>query len=94
MLIIRNVFTAKPGKASQLAKQMKEAMAGRQGMKIRVLTDFVGKMNTVVMEVEADSLSEFENQYKEYMSNPEIKEKMKGYTDLWSEGKREILQVM
>lgn len=94
MIIIRNIFTAKPGKASQLAKQIKEAMASREGIKVRVLTDFVGKMNTVVMEIETGSLLEFENQYKEYMSNPEIKEKMKGYTDLWLEGKREILQVM
>lgn len=94
MLIIRNIFTAKPGKASQLAKQMKETMATRQGMKVRVLTDFVGKFNTVIMEIEVNSFAEFENQYKEYMMSPEIKEKMKGYTDLWSEGKREILQVM
>ncbi len=94
MLIIRNIFTAKPGKASTLAKQMKEVMTGRPGMKTRVLTDYVGKFNTVVMEIEVNSFSEFENQYKEYMTSPEIKEKMKGYAELYLEGRREVMQVI
>jgi hypothetical protein len=94
MLIIRNIFTAKPGKASQLAKQMKEVMSSRPGIKVRVLTDYIGKFNTVVMELEVNSFAEFENQYKEYMTSPEIKEKMKGYAELYLEGRREVLQVM
>jgi hypothetical protein len=94
MLIIRNIFTAKPGKASQMAKLMKETMASRPGLTVRVLTDFIGQFNTVVMEIEVKSMSEFENQFKEYMSDPKIREKMKDYAEMYQEGRREVLQVM
>ena len=52
MYVIRETFVAKPGQASKLAKQMKEAMAAmpRGNGKTRVLTDFVGPFNTVVLE--------------------------------------------
>ena len=94
MLIIRNIFTAKPGKASQMAKLMKETMSSRPGMTVRVLTDFIGQFNTVVMEIEVKNMGEFENQFKEYMSDPQIREKMKDYAEMYQEGRREVLQVV
>lgn len=94
MLVIRNVFVAKPGKASQMAELMKEVMSSRPGPKVRVLTDYVGKFNTVVMEFEVNEMAEYEKQYKQYLSDPEMKEKMKGYADMYQEGYREVLHII
>ncbi len=94
MFIVRDMFNAKPGMAGKLAKLMKEVMT-MQGAKGRVLTDAVANYNTVVMEMEYQSLTEIEQRMKEYMEGrPELKQKMAGYTDLWLTGKREILRVV
>ncbi|HSE43321.1 MAG TPA: hypothetical protein VLH08_21355, partial [Acidobacteriota bacterium] len=66
MLIIREVFTAKPGQASKLARLFKKAMG--TDANIRIMTDFVGNYNTVVTEYEVNSLAEFEQQMQEYKS--------------------------
>lgn len=91
MLIVRDIFTAKPGKASTLAKLMLE-VTGREG-KRRVLTDFVSTHNTVVMEMEVEDLSalgKLLDERKKYAG----RFREAGYTDLFYTGRREILQVM
>ena len=93
MYVVREVFTAKPGNASKLAKLFKEIFSADPRMKARVMTDAVGDYNTVVMEMEVPSFSHFE----EMMKGPEdekIREKMKGYTDMYLTGRREIYRVM
>jgi hypothetical protein len=47
----------------------------------------------VILEYEADSVAEFETRMKDYATNTAFREKMKGYTDLWVTGSREILQI-
>ena len=93
MLIVRNCFVAKPGQASKLAAQLKEAAAAAKIPKHRVLTDLTGEFNRVVLEYEAENVAEFEGRMKDYATNPTFREKMKGYTDLYITGSREILQV-
>ncbi len=93
MIIIRNCFIAKPGQASKLAKLLKEAMTGPGSPNARVLTDLTGDFNRVIMEYEAENLAEFETRMKHYQTDEALREKMKGYTDLWVTGSREILQV-
>jgi hypothetical protein len=92
MLVIRNVFIAKPGQASKLAAQLKEMTAVMPDMKARVFTDLTGDFNRVVLEHEVENLSAFEARMKDYGTNPAVREKMKGYTDLYQTGSREILQ--
>jgi len=95
MYVVRDIFTAKPGMATKLAKLMKEVAAMQVGPQSRVLTDAVGEYNTVVMEMEYKSLSEIEQRMKEYMEGrPDLKQKMTGYTDLWLTGRREILRTV
>ena len=94
MIIIRNCFIAKPGQASTLAAQFKEAAAVAGFTGSRVLTDMTGDFNRVILEYQAENLGEFEARMKDYMTNPAIREKMKGYTDLYATGSREILQVV
>ena len=93
MIIVRNCFVAKPGMASKLAAQFKEAAATAKIQKYRVLTDFTGDFNRVVLEYEAANLGEFEAQMKDYATNQAFRDKMKGYTDLYITGSRDILQV-
>jgi hypothetical protein len=93
MIVVRNCFVAKPGHASKLAAQLKEAAAAGQIPRYRVLTDLTGDFNRVVLEYEAENVSEFEARMKQYMTDEVFREKMKGYTDLWISGSREILQI-
>ena len=81
MIVVRNSFVAKPGQASKLAAQIKEASAVGGLQRYRVLTDLVGDMNTVVLEQEVDNLGEFEAGMRDYQTNAAFRDKMKGYTD-------------
>ena len=89
MLTVRNVFTAKPGMASKLAKQLHTTWNPKG---FRVFTDAVGDMNTVVLEHDAKDYAEIEALFKRYGADPEIKKSMEGYTDLYLTGRREVLQ--
>jgi hypothetical protein len=93
MIVVRNSFVAKPGQAGKLAALLKDATSVAGLKRVRVLTDITGDFNRVVMEHEAENLGEFEATMKEYMSNGVLREKMKGYTDLWTTGSREIFQI-
>ena len=94
MYVIREIFTAKPGMASKLAKLFKDVMASDPKMKARILTDAVGPYNTVVMETETPSLAEFEKMMKEHAERNDMRDRMKGYTDMYMSGRREIYQVV
>ena len=94
MFIVRDIFTAKPGMASKLAKLMKEAFESFPDDKSRVLTDAVADYNTVVMETEVEALADLEKRMKRYMKDPALKKKMAGYTELWQTGRREILRLV
>jgi hypothetical protein len=93
MLIIRNCFVAKPGHASKLATQLKAAAATANIPRHRILTDLTGDFNRVVLEFEVENIAQFEERMKDYETNTAFREKMKGYTDLWVSGTREILQT-
>lgn len=97
MLIVRETFTAKPGQASKLAKLMKKMFANEPG--VQVMTDLISHYNTVVVQMAAASLGEWEQRMEDYKSgkfpmDPALAEEWKGYTELWVAGKREIFQVV
>lgn len=94
MFVVRETFTAKPGKASELAKLFKQVMSEMPRMKPRVSTDFIGQFNTVVLESECEDLNEFEKTMQEYMSRQDLRDKMKGYTDLYQVGRREVFKIV
>lgn len=94
MIVVRNTFIAKPGCASALAAQLKDAAATATDLHYRVLTDVTGQFNTVVMEFEAKDFGEFKARMAEYQDQSAFRDKMKGYTDLYLTGTREIFQVI
>jgi len=94
MLVIRNCFIAKPGQAGKLAALLKETTRVLIPGNSRVLTDLTGEFNRVVLEFEIENLTEFEALQRRYGTDPAIRERMAGYTDLWISGNREIFQVV
>lgn len=97
MIVVREVFYAKPGQAGKLARLMREVMtAAYPNGSVRIMTDYISEFNKVVMETELADLAAFEARMNEYRTNTneELKAKMSGYTDMYSEGRREIYQVV
>jgi hypothetical protein len=99
MLIIREIFTAKPGQASKLAKLFRKAFGG--DATVRVMTDYVGEYNTVVTEMQVNTLSEFEKQMEDYKSgkpdpkmDPKVLEELSKYTEMYITGRREIYKIV
>ncbi len=94
MIIVRNSFIARPGQAGKLAAQLKE-MATAGGLRnVRVMTDLTGDFNHVVLEHEVKSAAEFEEAMARRSSDPKAGEIAKGYTDLWTKGRRELFRVV
>ena len=94
MLIVREIFKAKPGQASKLARLFKSGFG--KGSNVRVMTDIVGDYNTVVIEMEVSNLDEFEKYLEDYKSgkDPEMVKEMQSYTEMYINGRREIFKVL
>lgn len=94
MIIVRNIFIAKPGKASTLAAQIKSAATAAKMTNYRVLTDLTGEFNRVVLEYEVETIAGFEELMKGYATDETFRSALEGYTDLFLTGKRELLQTV
>jgi hypothetical protein len=98
MIVIRDVFRCKPGRAKVLIEQFKTAMPlmmeGEENPgKYRILVDAVATYWTVVIESEAESLAAFEKMMSEMKPSPEAEKAMEGYMDNVDGGYREIFRV-
>jgi len=96
MIMVHDTFVCKPGNASKLAKLLKEAMAGNTDMD-HIMTDMTGEFNRVIMVTKHESLTAFEQSFQKYMQDTDemkkVREKMKGYQDMYLTGSREIFTV-
>jgi heme-degrading monooxygenase HmoA len=96
MIIVHEIFVAKPGNASKLAKMFKEATKESPEVK-NILTDVTGAYNRVIMVSHYESLSAYESSWEKMKENPETMKKMedamKGYQDMYLTGSREIFRV-
>lgn len=88
MYIIREVFIAKPGQASKLAKLFKEIWPD-----VQVMTDMTGVFNKVVMETEVESLDHAEKRLASYTTHAKDHEKMAAVREMYTQGKREIYKI-
>jgi len=94
MIIVHDTFVCKPGNASKLAKLFKEQMGSRKET-VNILTDMTGQFNRVIIVTQYENLTAYEKAW-ESMSEEEAKkmqEAMKGYTEMYQTGSREIFQV-
>ena len=96
MIIVHDIFVCKPGNASKLAKLFKEVMGGGEEV-INIMTDMTGQFNRVIMVSQYENLAAYEQSWEKYRKDSEqmkeMAEKMKGYTDMYLTGSREIYQV-
>ena len=96
MIIVHDIFIAKPGNASKLAKMFKEAMSVQPEF-VNVLTDMTGQFNKVIMVSKYENLAAYEKSYEDFMKNEEAMKKMneimKGYQDMYLTGSREIYRT-
>ena len=96
MIIVHDIFICKPGQASKMAKLFKEVMTGNEEL-VNIMTDMTGEFNRVVMVTKYDNLTAYEQNFQKYMQDSDemkkMKEKMKGYQDMYLTGSREIFQV-
>ena len=98
MIVVRDVFRCKPGKAKVLIEQFKTAMPLMMGedssVKHRILVDAVSTYWTVVIESEVESLTAFEKMMSEMKPSPEAEKAMEGYMDNVDGGYREIFRIV
>ena len=98
MLIVRNVFQLKFGKAKDAVELWKEGISlnkriGVKAKSTRVLTDLVGPFYTLVFEITFESLADFEESGKTLMSNAEWKAWYGKLVPLIESGHREIFNI-
>ena len=96
MIVVRNVFRCKPGKAKELVKKFKETiptMKKAGGGEFRVLTDVSATFWTVVFENDVASLEAWEKMFEKMGTQPEMRKAMEGYMDLVDGGHREIFRI-
>lgn len=94
MIVIRNVFQAEWGKASDLAHSMHQMLEGETAPRgaghWRILTDLSGPFHTVVMEVEVESLAAWEQGRAAMFADPKWQEGMAQTTGLIVSGRQEF----
>ena len=98
MIVIRNVFHLKFGKAKDAVALVKEAVAaqkrGGSSFSFRILTDLTGTFYTVVLEVTAPSLAALEAEMPRNMSNPDFQAAYQKLVALVDSGHREIFTIV
>ena len=98
MLLIRDVFRCKPGKARELAERFKKTVPSMQSddgfRNVRVMVDYVATYWTVVLEAEVESIEQFDHHMAQFSARPGVKEIMSGYMDLVEGGHREIYRIV
>ena len=96
MVLIREVFNTKPGKAGELVKKFKQVIPymEKEGLRnIKIMTDLVANYWTVVIESETESFANFEKEVRGFTSKPEVREIMKDYMSLVEGGHREVFKI-
>jgi predicted Rdx family selenoprotein len=98
MILVRLVFQAKFGRAAQLASEMAKAQAarveaGERSGPVRVLTDLSGPFDTVVFEIEVESLAAWEKQRQKAFAAPEFADTFQRTNDLIESGRTEFYTI-
>ena len=97
MIVVRELFYARPGQASKLAKLFREAMDElypSHDHNVRVMTDLITEFNKVVIETELDNLAAFEARMQEYRQNSALRSKLANYLVMYQEGRREVYEIV
>lgn len=69
-------------------------MSLMEGVKYRILVDYVATFWTVVLEIETEDVSGYEKQLSDYGSRADVQQAMSGYLDFVESGHREIFRIV
>ena len=98
MIVIRNVFRLKFGKAKEAVALVKEAVAIQKragaGFTARVLTDVTGPFYTVVLELSVPSVSAWESEAPKFMADKDFQANYQKMVPLVESGYREIFSIV
>ena len=98
MIVIRNVFRLKFGKAREAVALFKEgaAIQKRAGASFspRILTDVTGPFYTVVLELTVADFSTFETEAPRFMAAQEFQANYQKLVPLIESGYREIFTIV
>jgi len=100
MIVIRNVFRLKFGKAREAVALFKEGLAiqkrlvGGDAPPTRLLTDVTGPFYTVVLEITAPSLTAFETDAPRLMGDKDWQANYQKIAALVESGSREIFTLV
>jgi hypothetical protein len=98
VIVIRNVFRVKFGKAREAVAPVKEGVAiqKRAGANFssRILTDLTGTFYTVVLELTMPNLSAFEAEAPRFMADKDFQANYQKLVPLIDSGYREIFTVV
>jgi hypothetical protein len=100
MIVIRNVFQLKFGKAREAVALMKEGLAIQKRVmsgseySSRVLTDVTGPFYTLVLELTVPNLSTFESQAPRLFGDKEWQAHYQKLAPLVESGHREVYSVV
>lgn len=95
MILVRYVFQVKWGKAHEVLEAFKKSkdLMGDRYAPMRILTDLSGQFNTVVQEVEVESLADWEGGREELFAKPEFQKMMADTADLFESGRVEFYTI-
>ena len=93
MIVLRGYATVQRGRWSDVIAFLKEATAGSE-LTNRIYEPFVGDNDVVNFEMEFDDLAHYERWNKENVDNPESQAAMKGWFELTTGFRNEILKLV
>jgi len=98
MIVVRNVFHLKFGKAREAVAAMKEGVAlqKRLGVDVnqRLLTDLTGSFYTLVLELTLPNLAALETTLSKVMSDKDFHANYEKFVPLVESGHREVFNVL
>ena len=98
MLVIRNVFRLKFGKAKEATALMKEAVVLQKkagaDFSQRILTDVTGPFYTLVLEITVPSLGKYENDAPRVMADKDFQAAYQKLIPLVESGYREVFTIV
>jgi hypothetical protein len=98
MVVIRNVFHLKFGKAREALALVKESVAihQRAGAQFspRIMTDLTGPFYTIVLEITLANLAYLETEMPRFMSSPEWQANYQKLAALVESGHREMYRLV
>jgi hypothetical protein len=98
MILVRNVFRLKFGKAREAVAVMKDGLAIQKrlasGISPRLLTDLSGDFYTLVLELTVPSLATLETTQSQIMSDKDWQANYQKFVPLVESGHREIYTIV